>query len=150
MSKRAPKPVPQSKPQPVSPQPKTPETLHSDTVKGVNATPPPADNALTAATLPVLTDINTLPMTFGDVWSLDIGLDHKENLACLIRADLGQMEDGTGGTPIILTLEPNRLHIKTRSNIDISYADDGIQIDEKWFAIETVSKGNQLGLHPAA
>lgn len=89
------------------------------------------EKAITQAIVPapandVEVTLEALPLTFG-AWKLD--LSRVDNPFCFLRSASFEMEDGQGKTKIFAELNQRRFYIKTKSNIDKSYADTGIKVD---------------------
>lgn len=70
--------------------------------------------------------LEALPLTFG-AWKLD--LSRADEPFCFLRSATFEMDDGQGKTKVFAELNQQRFYIKTKSNIDKSYADTGIKVD---------------------
>lgn len=63
-------------------------------------------------------------------WILDYEvIQNTIRVKCTLRSQAQTMDDGEGGTPVFLTFDGNSLKAVTKSNIDMEYSDDGLQID---------------------
>lgn len=137
--------TPLAKPPPTKPNIKN--ELHSDSkalallVKKAPVTPPkiPAESKTEPAIAPVAPAAEAEPeiaINFEDMpiniqqWILDYEVIPNTNrLKCTLRSQAQTMDDGEGGTPVFLTFDDNSLKAVTKSNIDMEYSDDGLQID---------------------
>ena len=64
-------------------------------------------------------------------WSVERGTDpYSEQTACLLVSRRLQMPDGYGTANVRLVFGPSALVITTDSNIDASYPDQGLKVDE--------------------
>lgn len=70
-------------------------------------------------------NLEQLPMTFNQ-WSLDIIGSDK----CILTSTPIPMQDGQGGTKVVAEITDMTLVLKTRSMIDDSYKNTGIQIND--------------------
>ena len=99
----------------LTPQSKPFEEVHPDT-------PALEDKTLNMA---------ALPLSFGAHWSLDRRpnpVNHKTQ--CMLASRSISISDGYEQTDIQLLLTANSLYVKTDSNIDLSYPDTGIRLDD--------------------
>lgn len=75
-------------------------------------------------------DMADLPLSFGVHWSLDRRpnpIDHKTQ--CLLASRSVNISDGYERTDVQLLLTANSLYVRTESNLDLSYPDTGISLD---------------------
>lgn len=75
---------------------------------------------------PVDVNLEALPITFG-AWRLD--LSRVDDPFCFLRSADFSMDDGQGQTKLSAQLSQGRFFVKTKSNIDTSYADTGVRVD---------------------
>lgn len=71
-----------------------------------------------------------LPLSFGIHWSLDRRpnpIDHKAQ--CLLASRSVNISDGYDRTDVQLLLTAKSLYVSTESNLDLSYPDTGIRLD---------------------
>ena len=75
--------------------------------------------------------LEQLPLYFGSTWILDRKRDRVSNKTrCLLNSKQQKIDDGYSEAKISLQLTTDSLLIKTSSNIDMSYPDIGIYIDQ--------------------
>jgi hypothetical protein len=65
-------------------------------------------------------------------WQLVLGEDPMSNkTACLMTSAKKRIDDGQGSTPVSIIYNGKAFIAATESNIDLSYADLGLQVDKK-------------------
>ena len=78
--------------------------------------------------------LNNLPFSIGDDWEInrssDVNPNTPINQSCALSYKTLLVEDGQGATPVILTITGDKIVVKTKSNIDSSYKNTGIAIDD--------------------
>lgn len=104
---------------------KTSETSpNSNKLPDIDPTPPDA-----VKEPEVVIDFDDMPINIQQ-WILDYEVIPKSNrINCMLRSQTQNMDDGEGGTPVYLLFNQNSLKVVTKSNIDLEYSDDGLQID---------------------
>lgn len=124
----APKPIaeaPAKAPTPSAPAPapvSTPAPLSAKTTESVKQPPD---------TVPAI-ELDKLPLAVNPNWTLDSGRDPvSKRDRCFLRSTTQRIEDGQGGSNISLIVTADTLRVATRSNIDLSYKDTGLQVDSK-------------------
>lgn len=134
----APKPAPaaQPAPKPVARAPARAPTTSASAPAAVSTPAPPSAKPPEPGkepleTVPVI-ELEKLPLAVNPNWTLDSGRDpvSKRN-RCFLRSTTQRIEDGQGGSNISLIVTGETLRIATRSNIDLSYKDTGLQVDSK-------------------
>lgn len=98
-------------------------TRQQTTPEAVNIDPPTPQH--------VVLDLAALPLSFGAHWSLDRRpnpINHKTQ--CLLTSRSLNISDGYDRTDVQLLLTAKSLYVKTASNIDLSYPDSGIRLDD--------------------
>ena len=133
--KTAPKPesVPESapKPEPIIAKPKveaTTEVQQAETIK----------SALPTETVKFTLD--QLPITIGENWVLKTDLS-----TCSLQTQTQSLDDGAGLTPITLILSKSSWLLKTKSDIDLSYSNTGIKLDNgAHFDLEKLTKETNI------
>lgn len=106
--------------------------------------PPKAETSSTTQQTPEVTvKLELLPMTIASNWILDqeAALPAKN---CVLRSNTILMEDGQGSTRVYLELTPKQFNIRTKSNIDLGYEGDGLQIDTTPFELESLLNETSL------
>jgi hypothetical protein len=99
--------------------------------------PKQSQTALTETKEPIsptpvlLNSLNDLPVLIGDKWSIDRSLSQDKSSGCTLSYKAQAMEDGQGSTPVHLAIASDSLILKTKSNIDTSYPDSGVAVDDK-------------------
>ena len=79
--------------------------------------------------LPVI-ELESLPLALNTGWTLDWGQDPvSRTKRCLLRSTTKQIQDGQGESEISLIVTADTLRVDTRSNVDLSYENTGLQID---------------------
>ncbi len=76
-------------------------------------------------------NLAALPLSFGAHWSLDRRpnpINHETQ--CLLASRSINISDGYERTDVQLLLTATSLYVKTDSNIDLSYPDSGIRLDD--------------------
>ena len=73
-------------------------------------------------------ELEELPLTF-NLWTLDLAQTPSAS-ECILRSRPVSMEDGQGSTTLTAQITDNAVIFKTRSMIDTSYENTGIQIDQ--------------------
>ena len=92
-------------------------------------TPEPSKDAVEA--VPVV-ELEKLPLKVNPNWTLDSGPDPvSKRDRCFLRSTTQRIDDGQGGSDISLIVTPDSLRFATRSNIDLTYKDTGLQVDSK-------------------
>lgn len=150
------KPVPQitqTTPAPVSLQSTKPDKSQETPAEPNTPRPSPApaqtDQAPLPASLPApalkapTVDLLALPLRIAD-WTLSLQSDASGADFCQLDSRRVQMEDGHGPTGINITLQNRGLLLQTDSNIDLTYQDTGLQMDERRFELETLSNPTTL------
>lgn len=99
----------------------------------VNATKPVAEGRAQSMTKAgdkaALSSLEQLPMTIDGHWTLALHTKSGVKPVCALTQSVRSMSDGQGGTPLELILMRDQIRIATKSNIDITYPDDGLKID---------------------
>ena len=76
-------------------------------------------------------DLSALPLEFGALWSLDRRPTPVSDQAhCLLASRSINISDGYDRTDVQLLLTAHSLYVKTNSNIDLSYPDTGVRLDD--------------------
>jgi len=95
--------------------------------------------------------LSLLPMRFGKNWTLDRRPNPvTKTTECLLISDPVTIADGYDMTSVQLLLTTGMLYVKTGSNIDLSYPQSGMQIDNgPLWAFDSVIKETSvtLGAH---
>lgn len=76
-----------------------------------------------------LSSLEQLPITIDGHWTLALHTKPGVKPVCALTQSVRSMPDGQGGTPLELILMRDQIRIATKSNIDITYPDDGLKID---------------------
>jgi len=77
-------------------------------------------------------ELEKLPLKVNPNWTLDSGPDPvSKRDRCFLRSTTQRIDDGQGGSDISLIVTPDSLRFATRSNIDLTYKDTGLQVDSK-------------------
>jgi hypothetical protein len=93
------------------------------------ATPESGKGPVEAA--PVV-ELDKLPLKVNPNWTLDSGRDPVSGKnRCFLRSTTQRIDDGQGGSNISLIVTGDTLRVATRSNIDLTYKDTGLQVDSK-------------------
>jgi hypothetical protein len=75
--------------------------------------------------------LSILPMRFGTIWTLDRRPNPvTKTTECLLLSDPVTIPDGYENTSVQLLLTTGMLYVQTGSNIDLSYPQSGVQIDD--------------------
>jgi len=72
--------------------------------------------------------LEKLPLLIGDYWTLSRDTDSDGECALSYRKVV--MEDGQGKTPVFVIITQDEVLFKTKSNIDVSYQQTGLTIDD--------------------
>ncbi|OUS29945.1 hypothetical protein A9Q99_07750 [Gammaproteobacteria bacterium 45_16_T64] len=114
--------VQKTAPTPIKPLPKVaaPTEPANSIGKETNISPSPA--------LQMEVTLDSLPMNIG-AWTLDRSSQSAQQ--CSLVSQKNAMPDGQGVTPIYLEITRNDAILFTKSNIDLSYPDSGLFIDQK-------------------
>ncbi len=101
----------------------------------IQATPPSAmqpEPEHGAALVLAMVELEKLPLEVNSNWTLDWGHDPiSGRTRCFLRSSTLRIEDGQGGSKISLIITGDTLRVDTRSNVDLSYDDTGLQVDSK-------------------
>ena len=73
--------------------------------------------------------LESLPLIIGENWVLNREPDSSGRCALFYREQV--MQDGQGETTVRLMISSNEMIFKTRSNIDLSYEQTGIRLDQQ-------------------
>ncbi len=95
-------------------------------------------NPGTVTEQPIMVELESLPLTIKGHWILDLD-DPADTKQCILKSQSVQIDDGQGGTPLLILYTMKQLTIKTKSNIDPSYPGTGLEINGEKFALETIS-----------
>ena len=129
--KTAPKPESAPKPEPIIAKPKveaTTEVQQAETIK----------SALPTETVKFTLD--QLPITIGENWVLKTDLS-----TCSLQTQTQSLDDGAGLTPVTLILSKSSWLLKTKSDIDLSYSNTGIKLDNgAHFDLEKLTKETNI------
>lgn len=128
----APAPAPAPKPVPAPVPAPAPKSVPAPAPEPVATTPPaiPPQSGQDAAADTAAVDLEKLPLALNPNWTLDSGRDPVSGRdRCFLRSTTQRIEDGQGGSDIWLIFTADALRIVTRSNVDLSYADTGLQVD---------------------
>lgn len=119
-----PKSAPTPRPEPASKSPERPKPVTAP--QPVTTSKAEKDSA---EAIPVV-ELEKLPLAVNSNWTLDAGRDpvSKRN-RCFLRSTTLRIEDGQGGSSISLIITADTLRIVTRSNVDLSYRNTGLQVD---------------------
>ncbi len=102
--------------------------------------PKPTPTTPDVSAEPVQFSIEELPITIADNWILKTDLSQ-----CSLHSQTQTLDDGAGKTPITLILSATNWLLKTKSDIDLSYKNTGIDLDTgEHFDLETVVKDTNL------
>ena len=137
-----PKPVPDPTP---APEPVAPPRTVTAPVPPMQpeqasepAVPPEPPSAVTEDTGPDVTEsvpkveLEKLPLALNANWTLDSGRDPVSGRErCFLRSATLRIEDGQGGSDISLIITGDTLRVTTRSNVDLSYDNTGLQVDSQ-------------------
>jgi len=81
--------------------------------------------------VPVI-ELEKLPLAVNPNWTLDSGRDPvSKKDRCFLRSTTQRIDDGQGGSNISLIVTADTLRVATRSSIDLSYKNTGLQVDSK-------------------
>ena len=85
-------------------------------------------------------------------WSVRIGDDGiQQRAVCLLESDPRQIHDGQTTTPVKLVYNGKVLIAVTKSNIDLSYAGIGLQVDKQSIhAVDTLHKKTRVVFEKAS
>lgn len=76
-------------------------------------------------------NLSDLPLTFGNYWSLDRSANPVSlKTQCLLTSEPVNISDGYDRTNVRLVLTADTLYITADSNIDLSYPESGIHLDD--------------------
>jgi hypothetical protein len=77
-------------------------------------------------------ELEKLPLALNANWTLDSGRDPVSGRErCFLRSATLRIEDGQGGSDISLIITGDTLRVTTRSNVDLSYDNTGLQVDSQ-------------------
>ena len=95
----------------------------------------------TAVERPTVT-LESLPMTFGNQWTLDRAPNPiSGKTECILTSESVNIFDGYEQTDVQLYLTSGAIFAKTQSNIDLSYPETGLRVDSSGLrAFEKVAK----------
>ncbi len=110
----------------------------------IPATPPSAmqpEPEPDAAMVLTRVELEKLPLELNSNWTLDWGHDPVSGRTrCFLRSNTLRIDDGQGGSEISLIITGDTLRVDTRSNVDLSYDDTGLQVDsETPFPLQSLS-----------
>ena len=131
----APEKSPPAKPEPVSDARKP---IKQQPLAAPTDEPAPAPEKATPA--PVEPEPLTAEITLEDLpvkvqnWLVDRPPAGQSD--CLLKTSPMQIEDGAGGTPLVLEFNKDSLVVATRSNIDLTYENSQITIGDDAYAFE--------------
>jgi hypothetical protein len=122
----APKPVPAPAPAPAPKSVPAPAPAPKPVAPPPPVSPQPGQDAEGIAAV----ELEKLPLAVNPNWTLDWGRDPVSGRErCFLRSNTLRIEDGQGGSDISLMVTGDALRVTTRSNVDLSYADTGLQVD---------------------
>jgi hypothetical protein len=79
-----------------------------------------------------MVEIEKLPLSLNPNWTLDSGHDPVSGRErCFLRSATLRIQDGQGGSDIALIVTGDTLRVDTRSNVDMSYENTGLQVDSE-------------------
>ena len=114
-------------------KPNTSESSSKDT----NSTARSIATSKTAKPIYYLVELESLPLNIGKNWLLS--RNAESNMKCALSYRKVSMSDGQGGTQVVLRILKDRIIFKSEANIDNSYEQTGISIDNmKQLPIETL------------
>ena len=118
--------------------------MDEDVYDATNIPDKPAVKSKTATTAalaaPLEFTLEQLPITIDGIWILKNDLS-----ACSLHTQTRHVEDGAGKTPITLVLTPDNWTLYTKSDIDKSYTETGLYLDNgTHFDLETVVKETNI------
>lgn len=112
---------------------KKPEKVKKAKIKKTEQ-PKPQQQTMQAVVKTIEVNLEKLPLRVENQWVID-----RSEKGCTLQSVPVIMQDGQGETPVSVHVSKQAVDVVTKSNIDLSYTDTGIRIDNgKPFALETL------------